>query len=215
MENTPLTRPLRRAKRRLFAKVGGSLLVLAAGGWATYHFTHGAGGADDSTAKAHSAFESNEKLDGDQLKQLFSSAPPKSAEKPSTPDRYTLTSSKSDFSQSPNDRYGSAPIKSVSHEKAKSGAPATALGDRYASVALQPTPAEKPAPVTKPEPTAATEPEPADQEVARGQGPDSFNPLRKSAQPPTTAKLASSPGAPAGSRSLAQAPADRCFFRLE
>ena len=53
MEKTITPRPLRKTSRRMFAKLGMTMAILAGGSWATYHLTTQA--PSDDGALAHSA----------------------------------------------------------------------------------------------------------------------------------------------------------------
>ena len=216
MEKTITPRPLRNASRRIFAKVGLAMVVLGGGSWATYHFTIQS--PQDSSAVAHSATDTDDQLNSDELKQLFSSPPPKASDSVTTKNRYTLTSSKPDneidqllATSSPvpsvkranppkaESANGGSSSKTVSPQPAK-----TALvGDRYASLSVEakPTAVESVA-----EPELANAPKQgAENEVTRGQEPENYNPLRKSVgggQPsptlnPVAAKPTSQPTATA------------------
>ncbi len=201
MEKTSSPRSVRTTLRRKFIKLGLVTALLGGGGFSAFHLMNSA--PKSETGIAHSADASAEKLDTDELKELFASPPPMNA--PSTKKskgRYTLTSSKSKIGIE-------NPVAPVA--KPLSSAPTPPLGNRYASVHVQPPVADKPQPA-KPEPSQAGKavgspvPDLAEQEVARGQGPDSFNPLRKSLQQPKTSAAKSAPTKP--SPKAAEAPGE-------
>ena len=181
MENTNALRQPRSLIRRLIAPLGLSVAVLGGGGGGAYYFLNYRGAEDVAASLAHSAPSTSE-----DLKQLFASSPPRGN---TTTDRYTLASSKpaAEFAElvattsqpekesAPTTTPGpSAPLKATAE------APVTLVGDRYGSVAIQ-TPT-----LTEQEPVAA-EPQPKKEpvdddlsEVARGQEPEGYNPLRAS-----------------------------------
>ena len=148
MEKTITPRPLRNASRRLFAKLGLTMAVLGGGSWATYHFT--TQGPEDDPVFAHSADATDGQLDTNELKQLFSSPPPKTADSGATKSRYTLTSSKPD-NQLDQLLATAPPVPAVNKTKpakreatsqpaAKKPSKTTLVGDRYAAMAVSPTP---------------------------------------------------------------------------
>ena len=183
MEKTFSPRSSRTNYRRTFAKLGLSLALLGGGGYGSYYaITTAPEGADNLSTVARSA----DQLNTDELKELFSSPPQMEAKPIKTDDRYTLASAKSeaDFD---------SPMK-------EADAPTQTLGDRYASVVIEPTATEEADEPAEPEP--ALEPELAEEPeaaVARGQEPGSYNPLRGAIQNTTTAetKTASQPQQPA------------------
>lgn len=190
MQKTSSPRPVRTSMRRKFVKLGLLIALVGGGGYSAYHLMTTA--PESGSAVAHSAESGSEKLNADELKELFASPPPSPSKSATSPtNRYTLTSSKS----------GSGIDSPVaSYSKPKSSTEMPPLGSRYASVNVQPLNAETPEPAKKTptaEPAVPELAEPA-QEVARGQGPDNFNPLRSSVQKAdaATAKTASEKNSP-------------------
>ena len=183
MEKTSAARPVRSSYRRLIAKLGLSLAVLGGGGYGSYYAITTAPQNDaDTSAVARSA----DQLNAEELKELFSSPPPQAESKPSAADdRYTLTSAKSET-----DFDSPVSTKSAQVKQAEPISTTTMLGDRYATIVVEPEEAL--------EPELAEEPK---TEVARGQEPDSFNPLRSAtekpaAQPTETARGSAPPTTP-------------------
>lgn len=173
MENTFVQPQPRSLVRRLIAPLGLSLAVLGGGGGGAYYFLNFRGADDEAAGLAHSAPTTSE-----DLKQLFATAPPRSS---TTTDRYTLASSKPESEYAEMVANSAPPVKEPALTTTpEPSTPVTLVGDRYASVAAQ-------APVTKePEPVVA-EPQPEEEpaqdepsEVARGQEPEEYNPLRAS-----------------------------------
>ena len=164
-------------------------MVLGGGGWGAYYFTTHTG--DDAASSIADTTPSA----SDELKQLFASSPPrdngppKAAENSATTDRYALASStaETDYDQ----LIGATPPQPVKPTKntslSVSTAPSTSdnstaslLGNRYATVATQPPPVPEPEPLAA-EPQLTEEPTKDDPgDVARGQEPDGYNPLRAS-----------------------------------
>ncbi len=181
MENTNALRQPLSLIRRLIAPLGLSVAVLGGGGGGAYYFLNYHGVDDAAASLAHSAPSSSE-----ELKQLFASSPPRSS---TATDRYTRASSKpaAEFAElvatTPPPVKEPAPTTTPEPSaplKVAAETPITLVGDRYASVAVQA------ATLTEPEPVAAEpqpEKEPVDDdpsEVARGQEPEGYNPLRAS-----------------------------------
>lgn len=182
MEHTFTTPAPRSLVRRLVVPWGLALGVLGGGGGGVYYYLHNHTPGNETTGIAHSAPSASE-----ELKQLFAAAPPKAAP---ADDRYTLASSK------PADDYANLTVSTPVASEAKAAAPAAApsttkvdvppvtlVGDRYATVTTPAPLAKQPEPPVAPEPQVVedkpvvVEPE---QEVARGQEPEGYNPLRAS-----------------------------------
>ena len=183
MEKTIAPRPVRNAYRRVLAKVGLSMVVLGGGSWATYHFTMQE--PDGNSAVAHSAAESEDQLNTDELKQLFASGPPTKSEAPNPgTSRYTLSSSKSanGLDELITPTSSAEPLKTAEAPAANPAATTSSaiLGDRYASIAISSPAESEPEPKEIAEQPQQTEPELAGPEVTRGQEPENYNPLRAS-----------------------------------
>ncbi len=195
MEKTPTSRPQHSLIRRFLAPLGLSVAVLGGGGWGAYYFTTHTGD-DEASSIAHTTSSAS-----DELKQLFASIPPRdngpprnnepprAAENNATTDRYALASStaETDYDQLILATPPQPAKPTENNTSSVSTAPSTLedstaslLGSRYATVATQAPPVPEPEPLAA-EPQLAEEPTKDDQgDVARGQEPDGYNPLRAS-----------------------------------
>ena len=195
MEKKLASRPKKSLVRRMLAPLSLSLAVVGGGGWGAYHFTTHRGD-EQASGIAHSAPSAS-----DELKQLFSSSPPRNHDSAATSGRYASESSSArpDYNQAlatprpepvkPTDRNE----LSVSKAPSVPGDSVTALlGNRYATVAVQTPPVLEPKPIAA-EPQLAEEPaKEIKRDIARGQEPDGINPLRASVKN-TEATIPSTP----------------------
>ena len=169
--------------RRLLAPLVLSLGVLGGGAWGVHHFTTDTEQASDAGASiiAHTAPSAS-----DELKQLFASPPPQKQKKGPPPmavenraatDRYSLAPA---MPPKPAESASEAKPLASAASKSKVESTSALLGNRYATVTLQTPKAPEPKPLAaEPQPVKKPIQEPKG-DVARGQEPETFNPLRAS-----------------------------------
>lgn len=194
METIPYSPRIRSLFRRLLAPLSLSLVVLGGGGWGAYCFTQHSSTVD-TVDNGASPFARTAPSASDELKQLFSSSPPRVSAPPQeaknnpASTRYVDDSpaEKTDYAKlvaaapSPTVEPTSSPASSAKNPSSSlDDSTSSLLGNRYAAVAVPEisTPEPQLPPV---EPQVAAERTKAEKsDVARGQEPDGYNPLRES-----------------------------------